>query len=84
MKTNTFLQSFSVRLWIAVVVTLISLIMFLTTIQHLRLHYERIGKEELRILNSVFLIFTIFLQQGTENLVKTFLLNNILYQIISG
>jgi hypothetical protein len=83
MKANTFLRSFSIRFWIAAVVTVISLIMFLTAIQHLRLHYERVVEEDLRIMNSVFLIFTIFLQQGTEN-VKTFLLNNILYQIISG
>jgi hypothetical protein len=79
MKMETLLQSFSIRLWIAVAATVTFLIMLLRTIQHLRLHYERVGKEDLRILNSVFLIFTIFLQQGTENLLKSFLLNNVFY-----
>jgi hypothetical protein len=79
MKTDTFLKSFSLKLWNAVGATVIFIIMILTTIQHLRLRYEYVATEDLSIMNSVFLIITIFLQQGTQNLAKIYFLKNIFH-----
>jgi hypothetical protein len=64
LKSHTFLSPFSIRLWIAVAFTIVSLTTLLIATQHLRLLSQYAKDEDLSILNSALFIIGAFLQQG--------------------